>query len=153
MLNKLNHYGIHGSLLDWFESFLIGRTQSVICEGASSSSVPAISGVPQGTVLGPLLFLLYVNYLPGDLVSSVRLFADDTLLYATIANDEDTTDLQDDLRRLEIWQQKWQMEFNLSKCKIMCITTKRNPPPKRQYVFCGKVLEEVEAHIPILESL
>ena len=78
--------------------------QSVICEGASSSSVPTISGVPQGTVLGLLLFLLYVNDLPDDLESSVRLFADDTLLYATIANDEDTFDLQDDLRRLEISQ-------------------------------------------------
>ena len=117
----------------------------MICEGASSS-VPTTSGVPQGTVLGLLLFLLYINDLPDDLESPVRLFADDTLLYATIANDEDTFDLQDDLQRLEIWQQKWQMEFNPSKCKIMCITTKRNPPPKRQYVFCGKVLEEVEAH-------
>ena len=58
----------------------------------------------------------------------IRLFADDALLYTIISSGEDTIDLQDDLRRLEIWQQKWQMEFNPSKCKIMCITTKRNPP-------------------------
>ncbi len=105
----------------------------MICDGASP--VPITSGVPQGTVLDPLLFPFYVNDLPGDLESSVRLFADDTLLYATIANEKDTIDLQGDLRQLEIWQQKWQMEFIPSKCKMMCITSKRNPLPKRQYYY------------------
>ena len=103
------------------------------------------SGVPQGTVLGPLLFLMYINDLPDGLNSIVRLFADDVLLYGTICCDEDTADLQDDLYRLEDWQQKWQMEFNPSKCKIMCFTTRRDPP-KREYVFCGELLEEVERH-------
>ena len=62
-----------------------------------------------------------------------------------ICCDEDTADLQDDLYRLEDWQQKWQMEFNPSKCKIMCFTTRRDPP-KREYVFCGEIPEEVERH-------
>ena len=78
-------------------------------------------------------------------LATVRLFADDALLYGTICCDEDTANLQDDLYRLEDWKQKCQMEFNPSKCKIMCITTRRDPP-KREYVFCGEILEEVERH-------
>lgn len=99
ILKKLDYYGIRGSPLDCFQSFLMQRTQSVVYEGVFSST-PTISGVPQGTVLGPLLFLLYVNDIPNDLSSPVRLFADDALLYATISSEEDTNDLQGDLRWL-----------------------------------------------------
>ena len=145
LLKKLDYYRIRGPLHNWFESFLTQRTQSVVIGGESSAPVVTTSGVPQGTVLGPLLFLMYINDLPDGLNSTVRLFADDALLYGTICCDEDTADLQDDLYRLEDWQQKWQMEFNPSKCKIMCFTTRRDPP-KREYVFCGEILEEVEHH-------
>ena len=107
--------------------------------------VVTTSGVPQGTVSGPLLFLMYINDLPDGLNSTVRLFADDALLYGTIYCDEVTAALQDDLYRLEVWQQKRQMEFNPSKCKIMCFTTRKNPP-KREHVFCGEILIEVECH-------
>ena len=68
---------------------------------------------------------MYINDLPDRLNATVRLFADDALLYVTTCCDEDTADLQDDLHRLEDWQQKWQMEFNPSKCKIMCFATRR----------------------------
>ena len=74
-LRKLENYGIRENLLIWLESFLIGRTQSVICNGSQSKSIMVASGVPQGTVVGPLLILLYVNDLPPHLQSSVRLFA------------------------------------------------------------------------------
>ena len=144
-LKKLDYYGIRGPLHNWFESFLTQRTQSMVIGGESSAPVVTTSGVPQGTVLRPLLFLMYINDLPDGLNSTVRLFADDALLYGTICCDEDTADLQNDLYRLEDWQQKWQMEFNPSKCKIMCFTTRRDPP-KREYVFCGEILEEVERH-------
>ena len=128
----------------WFESFLTQHTQSVVIEGASSAPVVTTSGVPQGTLLGPLLFLMYINDLPDGLNSTVRLFADDVLFYGTICCDEERADLQDDLYRLEDWEQKWKMELNPSKCKITCFTTRR-VPPKREYVFCGEILEEVES--------
>ena len=104
LLAKLQHYGIQGKLLCWFESFPTQRSQSAVCEGKSSTSSPVKSGVPQGTVLGPLLFLLYINDLPDNLQSSVKLFADDTLLYGVIASDTDCDHLQDDLWKLEQWQ-------------------------------------------------
>ena len=84
---------------------------------------------------------MYINDLPNGL----RRFADDALFYGTICCDEDAADFQDDLYRLEAWQQKWKIKFNLSKCKIICLTTKRDPP-RREYVFCAEMLEEVEPH-------
>ena len=89
------------------------------------------SGVPQGTVLGPLLFLLFGNDLTDNLKSSLRLFADDALLYGVISNEENGAQLQDDLRQLEMWQSKWQMVFNPSKCKTICISTNKSTPTKK----------------------
>ena len=102
------------------------------------------AGVPQGTVLGPLLFLLYINDLPDNVQSSVRLSADDALLYGIVASDADCDLLQSDLRRLESWQYHWQMEFNPSKRKTVTISHKNNPP-QRKYVFCGVELEQVDS--------
>ena len=99
------------------------------------------SGVPQGTVLGPLLFLLYITTYQQ---SSVRLFADDALLYGIVASDVDCDLLQSDLRRLESWQYHWQMEFSPSKCKTVTISHKNNPL-QRKYVFCGVELEHVDS--------
>ena len=98
LLIKLERYGIHGNLLSWMESFLTKRVQTVICEGATSTSSPVTSGVPQGSVLGPLLFLTYINDLPNGLTSTVKLFADDTLLYGVVVEDSDCDNLQDDLK-------------------------------------------------------
>ena len=102
------------------------------------------SGVPQGSVLGPLLFLTYINDLPNGLTSTVKLFADDTLLYGVVVEDSDCDNLQDDLNKLEIWQNEWQMQFNPSKCNIICISNKQRPP-QRQYFFCGSKLEQVDS--------
>ena len=93
------------------------------------------AGVPQGTVLGPLLFLLYINDLSDNLQSTVKLFADDALLYGVITSDSDCDRLQDDLHKLEQWQNLWQMEFNPSKFKILCISNKKHPPQKRYWCF------------------
>ena len=117
LLMKLEHYGIHGNLLSWMESFLTKRVQTVICEGATSTSSPVTLDVPQGS----LLFLTYINDLPNGLTSTVKLFADDTLLYGVVIEDSDFDNLQDDLNKLEIWQHEWQMQFNPSECNIICI--------------------------------
>ena len=80
LLMRMERYGIHGNLLSWMESLLTKRVQTVICEGATSPSSPVTPGVPQGSVLGPLLFLKYIN----GLTSTVKLFDNDTLLYGLV---------------------------------------------------------------------
>jgi len=87
--------------------------------GSSSSWVHVLSGVPQGSVLGPLLFLLYVNDLPDWIRSSIKMFADDTKLWSTISARNDNQKLQDDLRTLNDWSNKWLLKFNPDKCKVM----------------------------------
>ena len=97
LIHKLNYYGISGSIATWIETFLIERTQQVVVNGAASSSTIVTSGVPQGTVLGPLLFLLYINDLPDNISTSVRLLADDCILYTPIRTQNDSSLLQNDL--------------------------------------------------------
>ena len=94
LLYKLSSYGVKGNTLGWIGSFLPGRSQKVVLEGKSSSSTPVLSGVPQASVLGPVLFLININDLPEYVSNStVRLFADDTLLNLTIHNTSDCIDL------------------------------------------------------------
>ena len=144
LIKKLEYYGIRGPLLTWFESFLKNRTQSVVCDGKHSEPSFVTSGVPQGTVLGPLLFLLYINDLPDNFKSSIKLFVDDALLYEVMTNEENGDQLQEDLQQLEVWQCKWKIVFNPTKCKIICISTKKTPP-QRKYTFCGVELEQVNS--------
>jgi len=124
LINKLRIYGIHGEFLSWIESFLSCRQQLVLFDGARSEHSAVTSGVPQGTVMGPLLFLLHINDMPSvvDPGTSIRLFADDTLIYRVIHSIEDQVVLQRDLARLEQWANTWGMVFNASKCHIMHIS-------------------------------
>jgi len=124
LLMKLQAQGIKGSTLTWIRDFLSGRSQQVAVDGCLSTSAPVLSGVPQGSVLGPLLFLAYINDLPDAVHSTARLFADDTLLYRKIESIADTQVLQSDLASLENWEHDWQMSFNPSKCEVIHITTK-----------------------------
>ena len=127
LLLKLDHYGIRSKTLSWVDAFLSNRSQSMVVDGVKSDSAPVLSGVPQGSVLGPLLFLVYINDLPECVSSDTCLFADDTLLHRPVVSPDDTVALQADLSALEEWERKWNMDFNPSKCEVLHITNKRNP--------------------------
>ena len=119
LATKLHHYGMRGKMLEWVQSFLSSRTQEVILEGKKSSPAPVTSGVPQGSVLAPILFLCYINDLPNQVSSTVRLFADDCLLYRNINTTHDAETLQEDIDKLQTWEADWLMKFNPDKCEII----------------------------------
>ena len=104
--------------------------------------MPVCSGVPQGSVLGPTLFLIYINDLPKTITSKVRLFADDTALYLTIESEKGSATLQHDLDKLFVWERQWDMEFNPSKCQVIQVTGSRKPI-NANYCLRGHVLETV----------
>jgi hypothetical protein len=145
LLLKLFHYGIQGPTLTWIDNFLTRRKQRVVIGGDASDWIRVQSGVPQGTVLGPLLFLLYINDLPDQITSTLRLFADDCVIYRTISNDADADKLQKDLDRLCSWERKWCMKFNTDKCFTLKISTSRTI---KQHIYSlnGTVLDEVDSH-------
>jgi hypothetical protein len=124
LLHKVKEYGITGNILDWLEDFLCNREMTVVVDGETSTSIHVESGVPQGTVLGPILFLCHINDLPTSVKSQVRLFADDCLLYRTIRHFNDHIALQEDLKSLEKWAQTWGMNFNTKKCFVMSVKKK-----------------------------
>ena len=143
---KLRYYGISGPLLHWITVFLTNRTQRVLLDGSSSDTIPVSSGVPQGTVLGPLLFLLYINDLPLSTPNSTtRLFADDSLLYRAVKTRDDCRLLQQDLDALQQWERAWQMNFRPDKCKTLRFTRSHNPI-HHIYTLHNTQLESVLSH-------
>ena len=119
LLTKLKAYGFGPFITNWVRAFLLGRKQRVVLGMAKSSWCEVISGVPQGSVLGPLLFLVYINDMPEVVSHFCKLFADDTKLLAIIRDDSDKIALQKDLDALAKWSKEWRMCFNESKCKVM----------------------------------
>ena len=124
LLHKLDHYGIRGPIHKWLTNFLTKRKMRVVLEGEASGEATFDSGVPQGTVLGLLLFLCHINDLPEAVKSNVRLFADDCMLYWNIDTPQDQITLQEDLRHLEDLAKKWGMRFNAQKCYILSSRSK-----------------------------
>ena len=143
LLHKLRHYGIKGKNNQWITAFLESRTQAVVLENKYSDKVDVTSGVPQGSVLGLVLFLIYINDITDNMQSIIRLFADDCTIYRPINNKNDQQILQSDLTNLTKWEQKWRMAFKASKCNVMHLTRSKNPI-KEPYYMHGKQLEVVQ---------
>ena len=107
LITKLRYYGITGSTYNCIQTWLTCRSQCVALDSKSSSFIPVLSGVPQGTVFGPLMFLLYINDIAKGINSPLLLFSDDCLLYRVINGVEDTNRLQEDLNKLSEWANIW----------------------------------------------
>ena len=138
LLKKLESYGINGNVLRWVKAFLSNRVQQVAVQGEVSNWLDVQSGIPQGSVLGPLLFVLYINDLPDQVHSPVYLFADDTKIFRTIKNDDDENILQQDLQKLHDWSNKWLLKFHPDKCKVMTI----GKDSDRSYILDGHKLQK-----------
>ena len=131
---KLKRAGINGLLLDWLTNYLTDRKQRVVIPGGTSDWEFIKAGVPQGSSLGPLLFLLYINDIVTDIHSSVRLFADDTSLYIIVDDPTDAAEqLNIDLETINRWAETWLVKFNPSKSESLQVSRKINrnvhPPP------------------------
>ena len=138
LLYKLNRIGIDGNLLHWLSSFLSDRKQRVKVNQDCSPWVDVTSGVPQGSVLGPLLFVIFIDDLPGMIKSSCNLFADDSKLYGPVKNNASCVQVQYDIDSCLNWATKWSMEFHPDKCKLLHFGSK---PPHHQYFMNGQVIE------------
>ena len=146
LISKLDQFGIKGPLLQWFTSYLDNRVQRVVIDGKNSEWLPVTSGVPQGSLLGPALFVLFINDMPRAVshCSTLALFADDAKCFRTIRSASDCALFQGDINNLVEWSDVWKMTFNMDKCSLCTITRKRNPIIY-DYNMRGKALKRVEA--------
>ena len=140
--HKLAHSGINGKTLAWITAFLHNRTQFVVVNGTHSATTPVTTVFPQGSVLGPTLFLLFINNITQVTNSQLRLFADDAVLYKAINSLHDHQVLQEDLLNLTKWAPDWQMDFNVTKCHLLCIR-KKGKPSKFTYTANSEALTRV----------
>jgi len=110
---------VRGKLYDWIADCLVGRRQRICVQDEVSQWGWVLSGVPQGSVLGPVLFLIFIDDLEDEIKNMVYKFADDTKVLAQVHSDAERTKSQEDLDKLTEWAKKWQMSFNTNKCKVM----------------------------------
>ena len=155
LLHKLESFGISGALLAWIKCFLTGRKQRVVIRGQSSAWVPVLSGVPQGSVLGPLLFVLYVDDIDSCFLhSTVLKYADDVKVVSALTSDDSCQLLQSDLDRLTEWSRQWLLSVNLGKCCVIHFGSKN----KRNNFFLNENLvseasSECDLGVDIAENL
>ena len=150
LMSKLEAIGLEIGIVRWLQNYVTDRRQVVTVDSVESEDLPVLSGVPQGSVLGPLLFLIYINDLP-DVVhnplSVINLFVDDILLYHIIPTSGDYDILQDSVNQIEQWSTNNYLSFNTSNCKYMIVSRKQDPPlPESQLQLCGSLLERVERY-------
>jgi hypothetical protein len=147
LLFKLRQFGLGGTALQWVSSYLGNRQQQVTVDGVSSEPLPITAGVPQGSILGPLLFLVYINDLVDNLNCDPHLFADDTFLL-DIFNDPLTSSVKvnADLKVIHDWGITWKVQFNPSKTQYMIVSKKPNPPQYPHPVFSGIPIDRKDSH-------
>ena len=143
LLSKLHSLGIRGSLLQWIQNFLFERKQRVVFKGAVSRWVSVTSGVPQGSVLGPIFFVLFVNDLNDVVSSPLYQFADDHTIVRPILSRLDHIALQRDVHNIFRWTLRNKLPLNLSKCSVMHMTRSRSPCFFEDYFMGDSKLEEV----------
>ena len=142
---KLSSLSLNNLVVNWIQDFLTNRHQFVFTNSGSSPLSPIISGVPQGTVLGPLLFLIYINDLPDNISSNIRLFADDCVIYRPINNLTDVNALQSDLVNIQTWCEKWLMTLNTRKSSLLTFH-RRQSQQTRKYTFFDSDLSSVTTY-------
>jgi ribonuclease P/MRP protein subunit RPP40 len=135
LIIKLRAYGIRGKLLEWVKGFLKGRRQCVVMGDIESEWKDILSGVPQGSVLGPLLFVIYINDLPDGLKNVFKMYADDSKVIAEAVELDQISTLQEDIAKIKEWCDKWSMCLNSGKCKVMHLGNKN--PVRSYYVENG----------------
>ena len=142
LMEKVWAHGIRGNMLRWIKNWLTDRQQRVVLNGTFSEWMAVLSGVPQGSVLGPLLFIIFINDLDEEITGGAMAskFADDNKVGRTVTTEEERAELQEALK-LERWADRWGMEFNFSKCKVMHFG--RNNP-RHNYTMKGRLLEKTE---------
>jgi hypothetical protein len=147
LLHKVRCMGIEGRLFDWLCDYLSDRKIRVVINGQKSEWLETTAGVPQGSILGPLLFLIFVNDITEDIETGIHLFADDTSLMEIIENhNESYARLNRDLNRLSLWADKWLITFNAAKTVYIQITRKLFPAPKPILRLKGAPVKEVTTH-------
>ncbi|CAF1568914.1 unnamed protein product, partial [Didymodactylos carnosus] len=147
LLSKLEAKGIPPLLLQWFESYLFDRKIVTVVEGCFSSGKTINRGVPQGSVLGPLLFLIYIDDLCDNLVCDMKLFADDASLYRKGTDlQQMASDLNNDLVMIEKWSQHWKLSLNISKCEAMLFTLKPVPAVLPRLYIANNPVRQTTVH-------
>ena len=141
LLLKMKNLGIIGSTLSWVRAFLSERIQCIRVENEFSSWKPVQSGIPQGSVLVPVLFVIFINDMPDYVESMCQLFADDAKIFRSVKSNEDNIILQRDLNKLSTWADRWQLPFNIGKCKSLHIGRHN---PHHRYEMKGQQLEQVD---------
>ena len=143
LLHKLKAYGITGNTFEWIKGFLTERKQFVSVDNVSSKICNVVSGVPQGTVLGPILFIIYINDILDGVNSDGVLYADDTKLFRCILTKEDAYKLQKDINILESWAKTWLMNFHPGKCHVLTLGKFEAIQLAYRYEVCGQEIEHV----------
>lgn len=142
LMTKLAQLNLDPHTFSWISDFLTNRNQFVLVNTSSSDTRPVVSGVPQGTVLGPLI---YINDLPLNIVSNIRLFADDCVLYTQINSPDDQIKQQADLLTVVNWCQQWQMSLNVSKCKLISFP-RCSQPLTCNYTLNNSLLQTADSY-------